>query len=187
MCFPDTALKRSPTGPARPGANPLHGYHTTSTGPARSAAARGCHCHCRVWGAPPRRCMELQLRESQHFAGVTKRWLHLLPWPEWVSKPGVDTRSELQILNPHTMRAGVDFAPELNIYYYIVPGIHSGPQPFPGPQPFVDLTHHQNSMEPCGVLVAPWSIFPFPYAVDGGALRSPELNIYYIWVPGVVK
>ena len=35
--------------------------------------------------------------------------------PEWISEPGVDTRSEFQILNPNTMRAGVDFAPELNI------------------------------------------------------------------------
>ena len=108
----------------------LRGLTKPWDGKPRSAAARGCHCHCRVWGAPPRRCMELQLRESQHFAGVTIRWLHLLSWPEWISKPGVDTRSELQILNPHTMRAGVDFAPELNIYYYIVPGIHSGSQPF---------------------------------------------------------
>ena len=68
--------------------------------------------------------------KRHHFAGVITRWLHLLAWAEWISKPGVDTRSEFPILNPHTMRAGVDFPPELNIYYYIVPGIHSGSQPF---------------------------------------------------------
>ena len=52
----------------------------------------------------------------------------MLPsYPEWISEPGVDTRSEFQNLNPHTMQAGVDFAPELNIYYYIVPG-----KPTPG-------------------------------------------------------
>ena len=33
--------------------------------------------------------------------------------------------------------------------------------------------------EPCGALMEPWSMFVFLHPITGGALRSPELTIYY--------